>query len=56
MEHGESESSRGRKAMIEESISISCFIDNGANTAVLGEYLYGEGKNLKSVVYVHCGI
>lgn len=44
------------KAMIEENISISCFIDNGANTAVLGEYLYGKGKDLKSVVYVHCGI
>jgi len=44
------------KAMIEESLSLPCFIDNGANTAVLGEYLYGNGKELKSVVYIHCGI
>ena len=44
------------KTMLEESLSLPCFIDNGANTAVLGEYLYGNGKDLKSVVYIHCGI
>ncbi|MGH4125445.1 MAG: ROK family protein [Clostridium sp.] len=44
------------KAMIEERLEIPCFIDNGANTAVLGEYLYGKGKDLKSVAYIHCGI
>jgi len=44
------------KAMIEEKLKIPCFIDNGANTAVLGEYLYGKGKKIKSVAYIHCGI
>jgi predicted NBD/HSP70 family sugar kinase/predicted transcriptional regulator len=44
------------KAMLEESLRLPCFIDNGANTAVLGEYLYGKGKGLKSVAYIHCGI
>jgi predicted NBD/HSP70 family sugar kinase len=44
------------KEMIEKKISIPCFIDNGANTAVLAEYLFGKGKDLKSVVYIHCGI
>jgi len=44
------------KAMLEKGFSIPCFIDNGANTAVLAEYLYGKGKGLKSVVYIHCGI
>ncbi len=44
------------KAMIEESIAITCFIDNGANTAVLCEYLYGNSKKLKSVAYIHCGV
>lgn len=44
------------KEMIEERLRLSCFIDNGANTAVLGEYLYGRGKDLESVVYIHCGI
>ena len=32
------------KSMIEKRLSIPCFIDNGANTAVLGEYLYGKEK------------
>jgi predicted NBD/HSP70 family sugar kinase len=44
------------KEMIERKTSIPCFIDNGANTAVLAEYLFGKGKCLKSVVYIHCGI
>lgn len=44
------------KDMLEKKLSIPCFIDNGANTAVLAEYLFGSGKKLKSVVYIHCGI
>lgn len=44
------------KSMLESKISITCFIDNGANTAVLAENLFGKGKNLKSVVYIHCGV
>ena len=44
------------KAMLEEKLNLPCFIDNGANTAVLGEYFYGMGKELKGVVYIHCGI
>lgn len=44
------------KEMIEKRTSIPCFIDNGANTAVLAEYLFGKGKDLKSIVYIHCGI
>jgi predicted NBD/HSP70 family sugar kinase len=44
------------KEMIERKALIPCFIDNGANTAVLAEYLFGKGKDLKSIVYIHCGI
>lgn len=44
------------KTMVEERLSLPCFIDNGVNTAVLCEYLYGKGKDLKSVAYIHCGI
>lgn len=44
------------KQIIEVNTSIPCFIDNGANTAVLAEYLFGRGKGLKSIVYIHCGI
>jgi predicted NBD/HSP70 family sugar kinase len=44
------------KDMMQRKISIPCFIDNGANTAILAESLFGEGKYLKSIVYIHCGI
>ena len=44
------------KGLLEEKLCIPCFIDNGANNAALGEYLYGDGKDLKSVAYIHCGI
>lgn len=44
------------KEMIENKVSIPCFIDNGANTAVLAEYFLGKGKGLKSLVYIHCGV
>ena len=44
------------KAMIKERLGIPCFIDNGANAAVLAEYLYGKDKNFKNIVYIHCGI
>jgi predicted NBD/HSP70 family sugar kinase len=41
---------------IESSLSIPCFVDNGANAAVLAEYLFGIGKNKRSIAYIHCGI
>lgn len=44
------------KAMLEEKLTITSFIDNGANTAILAEHLYGLGKDLRSIVYIHCGI
>lgn len=42
--------------MLERKISLPCFIDNGINAAVLAEYLFGKGKDLKNIVYIHCGI
>ena len=44
------------KERIESSLSIPCFIDNGANAAVLAEYLFGLGRNKQSIAYIHCGI
>ncbi|GKX68182.1 ROK family transcriptional regulator [Inconstantimicrobium mannanitabidum] len=44
------------KEMIESELSIPCFIDNGANTAILAEYSIGKGRGLKNVVYIHCGV
>ncbi len=41
---------------IESSLSIPCFVDNGANAAVLAEHLFGIGKNKRSIAYIHCGI
>lgn len=44
------------KERIENRLSIPCLVDNGANAAVLAEYLFGMGKNKRSVAYIHCGI
>lgn len=44
------------KERIESSLSIPCFVDNGANAAVLAEYFFGVGKNKRSVAYIHCGV
>ena len=44
------------KARLEEKLNLTCYIDNGANTAILAEALYGIGKELKTLVYIHCGI
>lgn len=44
------------KDYIERSLSIPCFVDNGANAGVLAEYRFGIGRNKQSVAYIHCGI
>jgi predicted NBD/HSP70 family sugar kinase len=44
------------KERIESNLSMPCFVDNGANVAVLAEYLFGMGNNKRSVAYIHCGI
>ncbi len=44
------------KECIENRFSIPCYIDNGANAAALVEYLFGIGKNKRSIAYIHCGI
>lgn len=44
------------KTYMEERFSVPCFVDNGANAAVLAEYLFGMGKNKQSVAYIHCGV
>lgn len=44
------------KKLMEEETGFSTFIDNGANTAVLAERLFGMGKGLDSMAYFNCGI
>ena len=42
--------------MLSKELSLPVFIDNGANTAVLSEFLFGDGKGFKSIAYFNCGI
>jgi predicted NBD/HSP70 family sugar kinase len=44
------------KDMLEEETGFPTFIDNGANTAVLAERLFGMGKGQDSMAYFNCGI
>jgi predicted NBD/HSP70 family sugar kinase len=44
------------KEMMERETGLPVLIDNGANTAVLAEYLFGMGKGLDSIAYFNCGI
>lgn len=44
------------KAMLEQKTGLDCRIDNGANTAVLAETLFGAGRGRECAVYIHCGV
>ncbi|GKU24105.1 transcriptional regulator [Clostridium folliculivorans] len=44
------------KKAIEKSLGLPVFVDNGANTALIGEYNFGIGKGKHSLLYVHCGV
>lgn len=43
-------------AMLQEGLGCPVSLDNGANTAVLAEALYGIGRGVPRVVYVNCGV
>jgi predicted NBD/HSP70 family sugar kinase len=44
-----------KKDLIEKT-NLYVTVDNGANTAVLGEYFFGVGKGFKSTAYFNCGV
>lgn len=44
------------KSMVEDKLGLPVFIDNGANTSVLAEYLFGKGKNYGNTSYFICGV
>lgn len=44
------------KDMMENETGLPTLIDNGANTAVLAEYLFGIGKGFDNIAYFNCGI
>ena len=41
---------------LHNELDVPIFIDNGANTAVIGEYFFGIGKDKKNIAYVNCGV
>lgn len=44
------------RRMLEEELGCPVAIDNGANTAVLSEYLFGDGRKFASMAYFGCGV
>lgn len=44
------------KEMLEEKFKFPIIIENGVNTAVIGEYFYGVGKGVQNIAYLNCGI
>lgn len=44
------------KEMLEKSLNLEVYMDNGANSAVTVENLFGYGKNLKNIAYFNFGI
>jgi predicted NBD/HSP70 family sugar kinase len=44
------------KQLLEHQLQLPVLIDNGANTAVLAEHLFGMGKEFQNIVYFNCSI
>ncbi|MDK2810474.1 MAG: hypothetical protein PWR27_1183 [Petroclostridium sp.] len=44
------------KQILEQELQLPVVIDNGANTAVLAESLFGCGKDFENIAYFNCGI
>lgn len=44
------------KLMLEKKLKCGIIIENGANTAVVGEYFYGTGKQFSNIAYFNCGV
>jgi len=42
--------------LLEMQVKLPILLDNGANTAVIGEALYGHGKGYRNIAYFNCGI
>ncbi|WNS46724.1 ROK family protein [Paenibacillus sp. MMS20-IR301] len=44
------------KAQLEQRLSVPVYLDNGANTALLGEYWAGSSRMQHHLLYLHAGI
>lgn len=42
--------------MLEKALGMPVYMDNGANTAVLAEFLFGLGRNYSNIAYLNCGV
>ncbi len=42
------------KKLLEEELELATVIDTGANSAVLAENLFGEGRQYQNIAYFHC--
>lgn len=43
------------KASLEKRFNLKVFVDNNANTRVLGEYWYGLGRGFNNIIFIICG-
>lgn len=44
------------KDILKNKLNLPIIIDNGANSAVLGEYFYGSGRGFENIAYINCGV
>jgi predicted NBD/HSP70 family sugar kinase len=44
------------KQILEQRLQLPVLIDNGANTAVLAEQLFGMGKDFQNIAYFNCSV
>ncbi|WP_368490882.1 ROK family transcriptional regulator [Clostridium sp. BJN0013] len=42
--------------ILEKKLECNVVSENGANSAVIAEYLYGSGKQFKNLAYFNCGL
>lgn len=44
------------KNMLEKSLDLKVYVENGTNAAVFLEYIFGKGKGFKNIAYINCGL
>lgn len=43
-------------SLVESRFELPVYLDNGANTALLSESLFGDGRNYRNILYINCGV
>ncbi len=44
------------RELLETKLGMPIYIDNGANTAILAESIFGDGKGFKNIAYFNCSV